>query len=88
MINYLTNEQIDKSRWDDCVAHAVNGNVYAFSWYLDIVHPGWEALVEMIDGNYVTIMPISPLRGGKLLRPLRPPHLKRARHPHRLLRTL
>lgn len=59
MINYLTNEQIDKSRWDDCVAHAVNGNVYAFSWYLDIVHPGWEALVEMIDGNYVTIMPIT-----------------------------
>lgn len=59
MINYLTNEQIDKSRWDDCVAHAVNGNVYAFSWYLDIVHPGWEALVEMIDGNYVAIMPIT-----------------------------
>lgn len=59
MINYLTNEQIDKSRWDDCVAHAVNGNVYAFSWYLDIVHPGWEALVEMIDGNYLTIMPIT-----------------------------
>ena len=59
MINYLTNEQIDKSRWDDCVAHAVNGNVYAFSWYLDIVHLGWEALVEMIDGNYVTIMPIT-----------------------------
>lgn len=59
MINYLTNEQIDKSRWDDCVAHAVNGNVYVFSWYLDIVHPGWEALVEMIDGNYVTIMPIT-----------------------------
>ena len=59
MINYLTNEQIDKSRWDDCVAHAVNGNVYAFSWYLDIVHPEWEALVEMIDGNYVTIMPIT-----------------------------
>ena len=59
MINYLTNEQIDKSRWDDCVTHAVNGNVYAFSWYLDIVHPEWEALVEMIDGNYVTIMPIT-----------------------------
>lgn len=59
MINYLTSEQIDKSRWDDCVAHAVNGNVYAFSWYLDLVHPGWEALVEMIDGNYVTIMPIT-----------------------------
>lgn len=62
MINYLTSEQIDKSRWDDCVAHAVNGNVYAFSGYLDIVHPGWEALVEMIDGNYLSIMPITQKR--------------------------
>ncbi len=59
MINYLTNEQIDKSRWDDCVAHTVNGNVYAFSWYLNVVHPGWEALVEMVDGNYMTIMPVT-----------------------------
>lgn len=59
MISYLTNEQIDKSHWDDLVAHAVNGNVYAFSWYLDIVHPGWEALVEIKDGNYLNIMPIT-----------------------------
>mgnify|MGYP002625709982 CR=1 FL=1 len=59
MIRYLTHDQIDKARWDACVAKAVNGNVYAWSWYLDIVHPGWEALVEMIDGNYLSIMPIT-----------------------------
>ena len=62
MINYLTNGQIDKSRWDDCVAHAVNGNVYAFSWYLDVVHPGWDALVEMIDSEYITVMPVTKKR--------------------------
>lgn len=62
MINYLTNGQIDRSLWDDCVAHAVNGNVYTFSWYLDVVHPGWEALVEVKDGNYVTVMPVTKKR--------------------------
>lgn len=62
MINYLTNGQIDRSLWDDCVAHAVNGNVYAFSWYLDVVHPGWEALVEVKDGNYVTVMSVTKKR--------------------------
>ena len=59
MISYLTNDCIDKTRWDDCVAHAVNGNVYVWSWYLDVVHPGWEALVEIEDDKYLTIMPIT-----------------------------
>ena len=62
MIAYLSHDQIDKTRWDDCIAHAVNGNVYAWSWYLDVVHPRWDALVEVIDGNYLTIMPITKKR--------------------------
>ena len=59
MITYLTHEKIDKVLWDDCVAHASNGIVYAWSWYLDVVHPGWEALVEMKDGKYLSIMPLT-----------------------------
>lgn len=59
MINYLKHDQIDKQRWDDCIAHAPNGLVYAWSWYLDIVHPGWEALVEMVDDKYLSIMPVT-----------------------------
>lgn len=59
MIIYLTHDRIDKTRWDECVAYSVNGNVYAWSWYLDVVSPGWEALVEIVDGNYLTIMPIT-----------------------------
>ena len=62
MIQYLTYDQIDKQRWDECIAHAVNGNVYAWSWYLDVVHPGWEALVEVQDGNYLSVMPITRKR--------------------------
>lgn len=59
MISYLTHDRIDKSHWDRCVAQACNGNVYAWSWYLDQVHPGWEALVEMDGDNYLSIMPLT-----------------------------
>lgn len=59
MIKYLTHNQIDKRKWDDCIALSFNGNVYAWSWYLDIVHPHWEALVE---DDYKRVM---PLTGGR-----------------------
>ena len=57
MIQYLTHNQIDKLKWDAIIAEC--GNIYAFSWYLDIVHPQWEALVE---DDYHSVM---PLTGGK-----------------------
>lgn len=57
MIQYLEHNKIDKSKWDATIAEC--GNIYAYSWYLDIVHPGWEALVE---DDYQAVM---PLTGGK-----------------------
>lgn len=57
MIQYLEHKDIDKKKWDATIAEC--GNIYAYSWYLDIVHPGWEALVE---DDYQAIM---PLTGGK-----------------------
>ncbi len=57
MIHYLEHNAIDKPKWDALIAEY--GNIYAFSWYLDIVHPGWEALVE---DDYQSVM---PLTGGK-----------------------
>lgn len=56
MITYITHNQIDKQRWDDCIEQSPNGNVYGLSWYLDIVHPCWEALVE---DDYVSVMPLT-----------------------------
>ena len=55
MIKYLKHKEIDKEKWDKTVVEAFNGNIYAFSWYLDIVHPYWDALVE---DDYVRIMPL------------------------------
>jgi hypothetical protein len=57
---------IDKSRWDDCISHAVNGNLNACSWYLDIVCPGWCALVED-DYEKVFPLPISSRAGIKYI---------------------
>jgi len=59
MITYLHHEQIHRDRWDQCVAQAPNGLVYAWSWYLDIVHPQWEALVEVDGDKYLKVMPIT-----------------------------
>ena len=57
MIQYLQQNQIDKAKWDATMAEC--GNIYAYSWYLDVVHPDWEALVE---DDYQSVM---PLTGGK-----------------------
>ena len=57
MIQYLQHNQINLTKWDATIAEC--GNIYAYSWYLDIVHPGWEALVE---DDYQSVM---PLTGGK-----------------------
>ena len=59
MIRYIAHNQIDTQRWDECIAQSPDGLVYAWSWYLDVVHPGWEALVE---DDYETVMPLAPGR--------------------------
>lgn len=59
MIQYLRYNQIDKGRWDDCIGKAVNNRVYAFSWYLDIVSPGWEGLVSE---DYSAVFPLTHRR--------------------------
>ncbi|MCC9168946.1 GNAT family N-acetyltransferase [Pontibacter harenae] len=58
MIQYLKNEQIDKAKWDACIEASPEGLLYALSWYLDVVAPGWQALVEVEEGQYVTVMPL------------------------------
>ena len=56
MIRYLKHSDIDKQKWDGCIAGSTNALVYAYSWYLDIVSPQWEALVE---DDYQAVMPLT-----------------------------
>jgi hypothetical protein len=55
MIRYLRYKEIDKKKWDACIDGAVNRIIYAFSWYLDIAGPGWDALVE---DDYTAVFPL------------------------------
>ena len=58
MIRYLRNSQINYPKWDACVESAPQRLVYALSWYLDVVSPGWAGLVEEQDGRYIAVMPL------------------------------
>jgi len=55
-IQYKKQPEIDLLKWDNCISNSINGIVYAYSWYLDIVSPNWDALVY---GDYETVMPLT-----------------------------
>lgn len=56
MIVYLTNDKINRGKWDACIAQSFNGLIYSYSWYLDVVCPGWAALVE---NDYERVFPLT-----------------------------
>lgn len=56
MIRYIKYEEIDKGKWDDCIRYSFNGNVYGFSWYLDVVAEYWDALIE---DDYERVFPLT-----------------------------
>lgn len=58
MFEYVKNKEIDYSLWDTCIQNSLNGNIYALSWYLDIISPGWDAIIKKEDG-YVSIFPVT-----------------------------
>ena len=53
---YLQHKDIDKEAWDAAISKAHNGNLYGYSWYLDIVCPHWDALVGT---DYKNIFPLT-----------------------------
>jgi hypothetical protein len=55
-IRYVAHADIDRLRWDDAITRAANSLPYAYSWYLDIVAPHWDALVT---DDYSAVMPLT-----------------------------
>lgn len=53
---YLKHSEIDFNKWDQCIQSCVNHLPYGYSWYLNIVSPGWDALVF---GDYEKIFPLT-----------------------------
>lgn len=56
MIRYLRHGDIDFIKWDAAIDASPFGMVYAKSWFLDIVSPGWEALA---DDEYKNVFPLT-----------------------------
>ena len=54
---HLKHHDIDKLAWDATVGEALVRLPYAFSWFLDVVSPQWEALVTP-DYTYVMPLPV------------------------------
>jgi len=62
MIVYLKNGEIDREQWDNCIRNSSVQKPYPYSWYLDIMAPGWEGL---IDDEYDSVFPVpSKIRFG------------------------
>ncbi|MDP3929826.1 MAG: hypothetical protein Q8R57_12455 [Bacteroidota bacterium] len=59
MIRYVSHAEIDQAKWDLCIEQSPNGLVYAYSWYLNIVSPNWDALI--LD-DYLAVMPLTAHR--------------------------
>lgn len=55
-IVYVLHSEIDKYKWDTCLQQSKNNLLYAKSFYLDIVSPGWDALIA---GDYEFVMPLT-----------------------------
>jgi hypothetical protein len=55
MIIYLKHNEIDRVQWDNCIKDSPRPKPYGFSWYLDIMAPEWEALM---DDEYDSVFPI------------------------------
>lgn len=55
MIAYFKNNEIDRDKWDACVKFSPGAMPYVLSWYLDIMSPGWDALIE---DDYLAVFPL------------------------------
>ncbi|MEA3449268.1 MAG: hypothetical protein U9Q98_12605 [Bacteroidota bacterium] len=65
-IQRVSNKQIDKTAWDNCIRRAENRRVYAMSWYLDsLTNNKWEALI-LDDFKAVMPLPFTRKAGFKI----------------------
>ncbi len=55
MIQIVSQTEINRKKWDECVRNGNPNLPYAYSWYLDIVSPEWSGCIK---GNYEAVMPL------------------------------
>lgn len=54
----LERGQIENVVWNDFIAHSPQAAPYGCTWYLDVVWPGWKAVVVSKKGQMLAVMPV------------------------------
>ena len=54
-VKYLRHIDIDKKKWDNCIARSCNGLIYSTSVYLDCMATHWDGLIM---DDYAAVMPL------------------------------
>ncbi len=57
-IEYKKYNEIDFTKWDNCVKNSLSDDISGFSWYLDALYENWDALIYD-DYNVVMPLPLS-----------------------------
>lgn len=57
-LHLLPHTAFSLSRWDTFIAASPQRVVYAYSWYLEVVSPQWQALVLEEEGIWKAVMPL------------------------------
>jgi len=74
-IQLLNRNEINDSRWDECISNAANGFLYSFTWYLDQFAENWFGLVYK-DYEMVMAFPFKKKMGiSYVYHPALVPHL-------------
>lgn len=55
-IKYITQQKIDREKWDRCLTNSPEGTIYCQSFYLDALSKNWDAL---IFNDYEAVMPLT-----------------------------
>lgn len=58
MLYLLPHTAFPLSRWDAFIAASPQRILYAYSWYLDVVTPHWQALILEENGVWKAVMPL------------------------------
>ncbi|MGQ0828156.1 MAG: hypothetical protein ACT4ON_07165 [Bacteroidota bacterium] len=56
MIQFIDHKNINKQKWDACIDNSSNTCIFVYSWYLDVVCMGWDALVL---NDYEAVFPLA-----------------------------
>jgi hypothetical protein len=54
-IRVIPAKDIDRLRWDNCIASSPNSIIYVYSFYLDYMAHNWSGIVA---GDYEAVMPV------------------------------